>query len=179
MKLHSSMRWYAHLLILIEVLLIGSCSKWDAEAVKAVVEEYCALDYDGARIGTHPELNKRYSSLIAWEAEPGWDTVLIISSYRVSEPMRKGRYAFVEVVYSVVGRSDEEEVTKRSAFQEKVEYRLIRDSDRWKIDRGLVPPHVSLAEMIFILEKLVANENDSNRKQELQLKIEQYRSLAE
>ena len=173
------MRLFTWLLMLIAAFLAGSCSKWDGASAKAVVEEYCELDYNGARIGGHPELNRRYSSLVSWEAEPGWDTVFIISSYHVGEPIKRGIFALVEVQYNVVGRSDQEEVTKGSAFQEKVEYRLARDGNIWKIDLGLVPPHVSLTEVILHLEKLLADESDSYRKQELHHKIEQYRSLAE
>jgi hypothetical protein len=158
------------------ILFFTACTRWDGLAAKNALEQYCKLDYEGARIGGHNDLNKQYSALTAWEAEPGWDEVAIISSYIIGDPRRAGRIAVVDVVYYMVGRFTGEEYVQVAAVQEKNTYQVALTSTGWKIKSGLVPPHVSVSEFILHLQKLLDSESSSQRREKLQSQIEQLRS---
>ena len=108
---------------------------------QTVVREFCRLDALGARATLHgwPQI----APLVAWEFEPAWDRVVLVTSYTVGWPLAEGETGFrVEVRYAVTG-----EVTARG-FREsaQIESRqfLVEPGDdgSWRIAGPPPPPHV-------------------------------------
>jgi hypothetical protein len=141
-----------------------------------VIEEYCKLDFRGARLGASQPGNDQIAALSTWEAEPGWDSVVIISSFVVGEAKESGRTAKVLVTYNVVGQFDGDSPFALSK-QEMVEYQLVRRGNSWLVDKGLVPPHVSVSASSDQFELLIRQEKDASRRKVLQQNAEWLRAL--
>ena len=156
------------LLILLAAFLLSGHFIWAETSPKNVVEKYCILDYDGARIGIYPGLARLISPLAVWRVEPGWDFAVVVSSYAVGDAAYEGNRAIVVVEYSVVGRAEGNSPVILEAKQEKAEFHLVHSGSDWiveAINERLLPPHVSVSALIINLE-LVLNQpvGESRRK---------------
>lgn len=166
--------------ILLIAFLISGRSVWAETDPKSIVEEYCRLDYDGARIGIYPGLAKMISPLAAWRVEPGWDLAVVISSYVVGETAYDGNRARVVVEYSVVGRVEGNSPVVLSANQEKAEFHLVRSGSDWIIDginERLLPPHVSVSALIINLELILNQPVGESRRKILLNDVERLRKV--
>jgi hypothetical protein len=107
----------------------------------SVVRLYCDFDLRSGRIST--ENFEKLPPIVTWEEEPGWDTVVVVSGYKIISAMKTHDHAVVTVQWSVLGRSEAEKVT-REEKSEVIAYQLKLLKGLWKIDSPLIPPHVSL-----------------------------------
>jgi hypothetical protein len=142
---------------------------------RAVVQEYCQLDFDGGRLGAGE--GERIFSFVTWEAEPGWDTAVIVSSFDVHEARQDGPRAQVTVDYRVVGRFEGRPPTVLGEASERAEFRLIQRGNSWLIDHGQIPPHASLPAFIAHLETLIQQARNDKRQSALVRDLERLRAL--
>ena len=94
----------------------------------AVVEKFCHLDAQGKRLSS--DYNDEFKNLTTWEDEPGWDTVVLIRGYTITQEIYQGNRARVTVFYQL-----------KSKPPEKVVYRLRLINGVWKIDTPQTEPH--------------------------------------
>ncbi len=166
--------------VLLVIFLLPDCKVWAEQDPRAVVEQYCKLDYDGARIGIYPGLAKRIPPLVAWRVEPGWDSSVVIMSYAVGEPTYSGPDATVIVEYAKVARFEGNSPMIPDTNQENAEFRLVRRETGWIIDRineGLLPPHVSISAKIINLELVLSQIVSEPRRQVLFKDVERLRQI--
>jgi hypothetical protein len=170
------MRSLAFLLGTLPTLLTAvACASAEGIEARAVVERYCQLDFDGARLGISEDAT--IWTLVAWENEPGWDTTLIASSFRVERASQDESIAEVTVEYRLVGRFEGEPPTILETTTERVKFRLALRHQGWVIEEGQVPPHVSARVFRVYLETLLKEERDAKRRSALQHDIERIRKL--
>ena len=162
------------------ILLLPGCSAWAETDPKATVEQYCKLDYDGARIGIYPGLADKVSPLINWHVEPGWDSSTVVSSYIVGEAVYDGERAKLVVKYLTVGRFEGNSSMIPYASQEMVEFRLVRKGADWIIDgigERLLQPHVSISAKIINLELILNQPVSESRRKILLNDVERLRKV--
>ncbi|MCX8073330.1 MAG: hypothetical protein N3C12_12900 [Candidatus Binatia bacterium] len=106
-----------------------------------VVREFCRLDALGARATLQgwPQV----APLVAWQLEPAWDRVVLITSYTVGWPVAEADDVFaIEVRYAVQG------TVTATGFEQAptVEARRYRvepsDDGTWRIAAPPPPPHI-------------------------------------
>ena len=132
---------------------VGVATRQDLSAARPVaelpgtasqlLEAYCSLDFDGARLGS--TTGKQIWSMVAWEDEPGWDTVKLVEGFTVGAPRANGNRIEIPVIYEVVGTAVGPQITRFGKELETVEFELESAGGTWKITRPIIPPHVSLA----------------------------------
>jgi hypothetical protein len=159
---------------MILLLLFSACTRWDGLAARNTVEEYCRLDYEGARISSrNKELLRRYFELTTWQVEPGWDESAIVSSYSVGPPRGAGDKADIDVAYSVVGLFLGGEYVTVASVQETNKYSLAWNGTSWQITGGRIPPHVSVPTFKHHLQNLIATQSDKAYTTKLQSILDQ------
>ncbi len=116
------------------------------ETVRAYVE----LDGAGARLTSTSW--PKVLPYISWTEEAGWDSAVVIESYRIRPPRNGGeKAATIAVEYQVLGRLSGEYTASRRT--ETVRFRLERTSRGWKIkEPDTLPPHVLQQAMVKHLE---------------------------
>lgn len=168
------------LLVLLVAFLLSGLSVWAETNPKSVVEKYCRLDYDGARIGIYPGLAKLISPLAVWRVEPGWDLAVVISSYTVGEAVYEGNRAIVIVEFSVIGRAEGNSPVILEAKQEKAEFHLVQNGPDWiveAINGRLLSPHVSVSALIINLELILNQPVGESRRKILLNDVERLRKI--
>jgi len=116
---------------------------------------YCDFDLKSGRIST--ENFKKLPPVVAWEEEPGWDTVVVVSGYKILSSKQTQDHAVVTVQWAVLGHSEAENVT-REKKSEVVAYQLKLLKGLWKIDSPVLPPHVSFPTLRAFVLKHFQNE---------------------
>jgi len=122
-----------------------------AEPPQAVVEKYCFLDGQGANFGASNPNAKAAFDLLINEDEAGYDTSVIVKSYRIGKVIAGKESANVEVIYAVLGTLGGGFHAKRSTHPETVTFHLTLIGNSWKIDGLRIRPHITQA---WILSKL-------------------------
>lgn len=132
--------WTARVLLILAATLPQKSGEYPATPIE-VVRQYCEFDLEAGRISTanFPKL----PSLVAWEAEPGWDTVTIVSGFKILSSKQSHDRAVVTVKWAVLGHSEAENITKDQK-SEVVDYQSKLVKGLWKIESPVIPPHVSL-----------------------------------
>jgi hypothetical protein len=120
-----------------------------------VVKQYCHLQAEG--YGLSSEGWVKIEPLVAWSDEPGWDTVIVISNYKVGSLEKIGKKALVSVKYFVLGSTDSMRFVK-SKRQETIKFELGMIDGKWKITRPLIMPHVNKETVIRHLREIQASE---------------------
>ena len=142
------------------------------DTATAVVRRYCQLDFDGARLSS--ESWNQVKDLIAWQAEPGWDTAVVVSSLEETMVTRRGSTAIITVKYDVLGHSgglDGQEFMAEPK-EEMVSFTVYSHGQNWLIERPVIPPHVSPTAMINLVQDLLAREKEpSDRKRRLEASL--------
>ncbi len=117
-----------------------------------VVDLFCTLDAEGARLassaGLHPDIDK----LTAWSNEPGWDETTVIRSFSVGDADSFGNFAHVEVRFSVIGTLTPDHLEPMPPDQ-TVEFHLERKGRVWTIESPLYEPHVFRSELLHRLAR--------------------------
>lgn len=122
--------------LMLIALCLSAISSMAEESPSEVVRKFCMLDYEGARLST-----KTYSAilpLIAYPAEPGWDTVVGIRGYALKNEMINGDVAEVVVEYEIDQIWPEGDLPNRQET-----FKLVKYGDAWKIQEYIIYPRVS------------------------------------
>jgi hypothetical protein len=134
-------RWTLAALLILSMTLPQAVGQYPATP-KEVVRLYCDFDLKTGRISTANFA--KLPPLVTWEEEPGWDTVTIVSSFKILSAKQSQDSAIVTVKWDVLGHAEAENVTKGQK-SEVIEYQLKRAKGLWKIDAPVIPPHVALS----------------------------------
>jgi hypothetical protein len=167
--------WLAALLL---ALAAGAAPQHPSAA--ETVMQFCWLDAHGARTDSSLPSFHEIDDMNLWEAEPGWDTVAVITKYRVVSDHQSGEKATVTVKYDVAGKisnSDWEEAglgetvnftleysARHWSFPDNAEPALVKAKLRWRIADPVLMPHVSLGWAIAETKKQIASEKDATEK---------------
>jgi len=121
---------------------------------EGVVEAFCIEDFNGA--GASSETWKRIQQYTTWLDGPGWDTVLIVNSFKIMETKQNLKDAEVKVMYKAIG----ELIAHPNTFHEKVEdkivtFKLVKEGDKWKITEPQTYPHISVETAIKGLQMTI------------------------
>jgi len=111
-----------------------------AQRPQEIVAAFCREDGLGAR--TLASTFRRVAPLVKWPLEPAWDSVVLITGYKVGNAIEmEAGVVEIEVEYSVVGRlvQQRHEVETQTKLQR---FRLQASDDGWWIVGPPVPPHV-------------------------------------
>ena len=81
--------------------------------------------------------------LITWEEEPGWDSAVVVSSYKVSPSKKQGEKTTVTVTFDVLGllQADDFIFGRKS---KSIDFSLVRTHAEWKIAKPMILPHISV-----------------------------------
>ena len=142
-------RWAFAFLILLFVALPNTFGEYPSTPA-GVVRLYCDFDLNSGRIST--ENFEKLPPIVTWEQEPGWDTVVVVSGFKIVSSTQTQDHAVVAVKWAVLGHAEAENVT-REEKSEVVAYQLKLLKGLWKIDSPIIPPHVSLPTLrTFVLK---------------------------
>ena len=147
----------------------------DKTRVVNVINEYCKLDFSGART-PYGDYEKIYH-LMAWENErsdPGWDIFLIVTGYKIVEEIIENNSAIVTVEYNVIG-----ELSFRKLevvhYIDKATFNLLNKNNEWKITKYIISPRISLDTALFVeQERMKDHPEKTNLTAQLQqLQVQQ------
>jgi hypothetical protein len=154
------------------LLLFGSLDKSVAEdgnlKPKEVVQHYCQLQAEGYGISSGGW--EKIGPLVAWSDEPGWDTAIVISDYKIGKIEIVGKKAMVTVTYFVLGIDSVEFV--KSKRKETIKFELGMIDGSWKITGPQIIPHVKKEFMIKHLRKLQSRARVKERRDQLEAEIQ-------
>lgn len=147
---------------------------------EAAVEAYCRSDFNGD--GLDSDSVKKLWQYTTFEDGPGYDTVTIISGFKVvSTQMISTNMARVTVKYNTLVK--DAEIYEQPIIKKGVEttvYKLQKQGGRWKITAPQLQPHISLERMIKHLEELATDHIDESlpeAEQDLQKKLKRNLNL--
>jgi hypothetical protein len=144
-------RWTLAALLILSMTLPQAAGQYPATP-KEVVRLYCDFDLKTGRISTANFA--KLPPLVSWEEEPGWDTVTIVSSFKIHSAKQSQDSAIDTVKWDVFGHAEAENVTKDQK-SEVIDYQLKLTKGFWKIDGPVIPPHVSLSTLrAFVLSQV-------------------------
>jgi hypothetical protein len=140
-----------------------------------VVERYCSLDYQGARL--NGEKNAAiFTSLVTWNPkhEPAWDTICVVKNCGVHLKSKDKSKAIIQVNYDVLGfwKADQwrpcdenDPITKKMVDKVKQTTFTVKNvKGRWKITSPMTCPHVSLEPTIrYLKHKGPARSEDKEK----------------
>lgn len=148
---------------------------------REAIAHFCLLDAKGARTDSRLPVAKEVNDLDLWMAEPGWDTVVVISSYRIESVQRSGQKALVTVTYATLGKmaiSEWEETgpieevrfelkygDQHWTFPDNADPILVKAKRRWRITDPVLMPHVSLSWAISRVKRALIEEQDPREKE--------------
>src|SRR5580704_6399731 len=101
-------RWFFAFLIVFFVALPSTFGEYPSTPA-GVLRLYCDFDLKTGRISA--ENFKKLPPIVTWEEEPGWDTVVVVSGYKIISSKKTQDHAAVTVQWNVVGHSEAENVT--------------------------------------------------------------------
>ena len=171
--------WFRRFAIPMVFLLAVGCAAQDipfpvghadqdtrAEQVRALVSQYCRLDYSGARLDQQGWT--KLEPLVWWKSNPDYTQVDVISRYTVeTQPeATNGRYS-VTVHYRLLGRFETGIGYSREVGNptRDVEYTVTAVKDEWRIDDAEPNfPHPSQAAMVKWLTAQISTTQDASAK---------------
>jgi len=132
-------RWAPAALLFLSVLLTQASGKYPTTPT-GVVRLYCEFDFKIGRIST--ENFAKLPPLTTWEEEPGWDTVTVVSGFKILSSKQFQDHAVVSIKWNVLGQAGGESVTSDQK-SEVIDYQLRLVKGLWKIESPVTQPHVS------------------------------------
>src|SRR5258707_12330605 len=93
-------RWAFAFLFVLFVVLPNAFGE-NSNTPASVVRLYCDFDLKSGRIST--ENFEKLPPIVTWEVEPGWDTVVVVSGYKILSPKQTHDHAVVTVLWAVLG----------------------------------------------------------------------------
>ncbi|HYW70649.1 MAG TPA: hypothetical protein VE961_06430 [Pyrinomonadaceae bacterium] len=130
-----------------------------------VLNKFLKLDFDGARLDS--DGFKQVFPLTDWPDAPGYDSSIIVSSYKVGEPQFRGAEAKIMVTYEVVGMIAGNTTweafadnPKSETFKDEVNipYVLVLKNGKWKVHEPNQAPHISIDVALKNEEALLADK---------------------
>lgn len=143
-----------------------------------VVKAFCKFDARGKRIlrSLSDEGNTFYLNIVRWKEESIWDTVILISSYKIRKINRSQDKSQITVEYLVKGKYSPDAIDIYDK-NEKVIFLVSKTEGGWRIDGPVVKPHVYPEKMIASLEKRIEQEGDSAKKVKLEKDVSLLKNL--
>ncbi|HEV2135165.1 MAG TPA: hypothetical protein VGR47_13100 [Terracidiphilus sp.] len=126
----------------------------------SVVQKYCKLDLDGARLSSQNPYADAITALATWPIEPGWDTSVVVSSFEIVSRKLGPKESTVTVRYIVLGNIFGAKITSSQQHKQLVTFTLTKSSTGWLIERPLIAPHVSVSAAISALNSLLSDEKN-------------------
>lgn len=163
-------KYLVHLLGIFASILLF-CSYGFGSSINEVVDKYCQLDLQGARLSSSNNYDE-IRRLMAWQEnqdEPGWDCFLIISGYSILKELVNDNTATVSVKYDVLAMScgDIMLIEKRN-LSEIVDFNLVKVNNTWKIEKYIVYPRVSdnaaITHYRHVIKRLLIDEKKNREK---------------
>jgi hypothetical protein len=114
----------------------------------------------------NPYMDK-ISALATWQIEPGWDSVIVVRDFIIVRAHTGQRTSSIAVRYTALGQLSGTSVTPARQHEELVTFDLIMSGNEWKIERPLIPPHVSVQAEAAALRDLLSDEKDPQRRKRL------------
>lgn len=143
------------------VLVLAAAGAWGCRSgdnrtnplptAEATVRMFCELDSAGKRLSS--ETWPAVRPYIAWQEEPGWDRVTIITGFRVGTAQRTSdTSSSVKVEYAVLGTADRD--FHRAVASKSVVFQVVKTALGWKITSpDFLPPHVLAQSLLKHLER--------------------------
>jgi hypothetical protein len=157
---------------------IGTCG-WAQSRIASnetppasVVQEYCRLDFEGARLSSQNPDNERISELVTWHIEPGWDTSVVIRTFEIVSTSLGPRKSSVTVRYIVLGNMFGAKITPPRQHEELVTFVLTKSRNAWRIERPLIVPHASVPATISETNSLLIDEKDPEQIKRLKAAVD-------
>jgi len=111
-----------------------------------VVREFCRADGLGNRLS--PGTLRTLGGLVAWDFEPAWDHVFLITGYEISTPRQEEGTLSLEVIYTVSAEVRAGRVRRGERLQVRTFRLRSDDSGRmWRILGPPPAPHVFVSEL--------------------------------
>lgn len=169
---------------LIVCLLILICSVFPLYAADSgmtsdqAVSRFLQRDLIGSRLSS-ADWRANMADLVGWAAEPGWDIVVVVESYKANPVQRAPDGLRAVVEYQVLGDLVDGQWLPRKKAPElqRVNFLLGRKDGHWLVKRPVQPPHISVQTAIGLLEKEAAAFQAEKRQAMLQESLKQLRSL--
>jgi hypothetical protein len=152
-----------------------------------VLNKFLKLDFDGARLDS--EGFKKVFPLTDWPDAPGYDSSIIVRSYKVGEPQVQRSQAKIVVTYEVVGMiagntawEAYADNPKSETFKDDVTitYVLVLKNGKWKVHEPNQAPHISIDVALKNEEALLADKSrEADEHKAYQNIVDALRKLAE
>jgi len=137
------------LALLITVTKIDAAIAADQIEPSQVVERFCKVDFDGVRLSGESSASAR--DLTDWVDEPGWDSMIVITGYKLSKLHSINKTITVSVKYDVAGVLDgwkwtdaKEMDTAEIKTESIIEFTLEQRDGLWKVTTPFFRPHVGI-----------------------------------
>ena len=165
------------------LMSVTSLALAQASQPAEVLNKFLKLDFDGARLDS--DGFRKVFPLTDWKDAPGYDSSIIVRSYRVGEPKVQGARATILVTYDVVGfiggnTSWEAYTPSSESFKDEVRipYELILKNGTWKVHGPDQAPHISIDVALKNEEALLADKSrDSDEHKAYQQIVDALRKL--
>ena len=153
---------------------------------QGVLDKFLKLDFEGARLDS--DGFKNVFPLTDWVDAPGYDSSIIVRSYKAGAPQIRGGEAKIVVTYDVVGMIAGNTMWEPYAgnpssesFKDQVSisYELILKKGSWKVHGPNEVPHISLDVALKNEEALLADKSrDPDEHKAYQQIVDALRKLA-
>jgi hypothetical protein len=145
-------------------LLFVATANGQASTPQAALNKFLKLDFDGARLDS--DGFKKVFPLTDWKDAPGYDSAIIVRSYKVGAPSIRGGAAKIVVTYDVVGLIAgntmwEAFKVSSESFKDQVQipYELVLKNGSWKVHGPNELPHISIEVALKNEEELLADKS--------------------
>lgn len=122
----------------------------DNFAPKDTVQAFCKVDFEGAR--TKLENYQEVIPYVIWDVEIE-KNAHIVSDFRIVNSLETEDEANVAVLYTKVGKLLDGKIEEFAETSDIVTYKLIKESDRWKIQYPMPPAYISLEAAKSLIKK--------------------------
>ena len=158
------------LCLLLVLLIPGGASAQTGALNKdpaKLVKKYLDLDSKGARL--HALTREAQQPYVAWESEPVWGHIVVISRYDVVDDtaqweIKNNLDVVIPVEFRVIGSLYLEQPTFLSEPQtERIGFRVKAINGLWRIVEPMLPPHVGQKRAVNFVREAMVEESDGIR----------------
>lgn len=104
-------------------------------------------------------------------SEPGWDSLLIVSDYKIRNEKIRGDRATATVRYKILAAVEGAETIRKKSFTENVTVSLVRENGSWKMEQYISYPRISVTSAITHLNRLLVQISESRDNNDREKKI--------
>lgn len=142
------------------VLIAQITNSLNGASPTSVIQEYCKLDFVGARLSSQTLDNQSITELGTWLEEPGWDSFVVIRNFEIVNSSMGKMKSSVTVRYFVLGKMFGAKIVASRQHEELVTYVLTKSGNAWRIQHPLIAPHVSVQAAKTALMSLLPDVKD-------------------